>query len=157
MNRVIPLVFTWLLVCGSASAQTEADKKEILRSFDSWNQGWAYRDADLAVQDYADDTDWTNAFGARFQGKKALRDGLEYIFSLDFVMAGDSAGNEYEDITFLSPDIAIVRSKLVRSGQKTSTGEAMPDRNINHLRVFQKRDGRWLIVSHLISDAKERR
>ena len=82
---------------------------------------------------------------------------LAYIFSLDFVMAGDSAGNEYNDVTFLSPNVAIVRSKLVRSGQQTSTGESMPDRHNNHLRVYQKHDGRWLIVSHLISEAKEKR
>lgn len=157
MNRAIPMMFIWLLACGSAVGQTEADKKEILRTFDSWDQGWAQRDVDLAVQDYADDTDWTNAFGDRFQGKQALRDGLEFVFGLDFVMSGDSAGNAFEDVTFLGPDVAMVRSQLVRSGQETSTGEAMPDRHINHLRVFQKRDERWLIVSHLISDAREKR
>jgi uncharacterized protein (TIGR02246 family) len=141
----------------SCEAQSDADEKAILETFESWNRGWEQANADLAVEDYADDTDWTNAFGDRFQGKAALREGLAHIFGLGFVMSGDSAGNEYNDVTFLGPDVAMVRSKLVRSGQRTSTGEVMPDRHINHLRVYQKQNGRWLIVSHLISQAKEKR
>ncbi|MDJ0940550.1 MAG: SgcJ/EcaC family oxidoreductase [Woeseiaceae bacterium] len=138
-------------------AQSDDDKAAILATFESWNQGWATRDAALAVEDYAHDVDWTNAFGDRFEGKESLQKGLEYIFSLDFVMAGDSAGNEYTDIRFLSDDIAIVRSKLVRSGQQESSGAEMPDRHVNHLRVYERRSGRWVIVSHLISEAKEKR
>ena len=128
----------------------------VLATLDSWNSGWRTRDAALAVEDYAEDADWTNAFGDRFQGRDELRAGLEFIFSLDFVMAGDSEGNDYEDITFLSDDIALLRSRLSRIGQMTDTGEFMNDRPVNHLRVLQKRGGRWVIVSHLISQAKEK-
>ena len=140
-----------------ASAQTEADRAAILATIDSWAAGWAQRDAALAVQDYSDDTDWTNAFGDRFEGKEALQAGLEFIFSLDFVMAGDSAGHEYDDVRFLGPDVAMLRSKLVRTGQRTSEGEAMPDRHIHHLRVLERRGDDWVIVSHLISQAKQKR
>ncbi len=138
-------------------AQSDADRDAIMKTFDSWNQGWAQANADLAVQDYSEDTDWTNAFGDRFVGRKQLREGLAHIFSLGFVMAGTSADNDFTDIAFLSSDIAIVRSKLIRTGQETSSGELMRDRHINHLRVYQKRDGRWLIVSHMISQAQEKR
>jgi len=92
----------------------------------------------------------------RFRGREELRQGLEFIFGLDFVMAGDSGAEEYEDVTFVTPDVALLRSKLVRAGQETGTGETMADRHINHLRVLQKREGRWVIVSHLISQAKEK-
>lgn len=148
------------LVCSLPSlvnAQTEEDRSAILKVFDSWNQGWKDKDVDRAVADYSEDADWTNAFGDRFQGKPALKEGLDFIFSLNFVMAGDSAKNEYTDITFLTPEIALVRSKLVRIGQKTSTGKLMPDRHIHHLRVLEKRNNRWLIVSHLISQAQPKR
>ena len=157
MKQLVPFFLIIALWSTESAAQTDADKKAILNTFDSWNRGWVEADAELAVQDYDENSDWTNAFGDRIEGKDALREKLAYIFSLDFVMAGDSAGNEYNDVTFLSPNVAIVRSKLVRSGQQTSTGESMPDRHINHLRVYQKHDGRWLIVSHLISEAKEKR
>jgi hypothetical protein len=72
-------------------------------------------------------------------------------------MAGGSGRNEYADVRFLSPDIALVRSKLIRAGQQTSNGEVMADRHIDHLRVVERRDGRWQIVSHLISQANEKR
>ncbi|MDJ0760702.1 MAG: SgcJ/EcaC family oxidoreductase [Woeseiaceae bacterium] len=157
MKYAIPILLAVILWPIDGWAQSDADRDAILETFESWNEGWAQADADLAAQDYAEDTDWTNAFGDRFEGRDALRDGLAYIFGLGFVMAGTSAGNEFTDIEFLSPDIAIVRSKLVRTGQETSTGERMPDRHINHLRVYQKRDGRWLIVSHMISQAQPKR
>jgi len=149
-----------LLVCfaaSCASTNTKADRKAVLATLDSWNQGWAEADAALAVQDYAEDVDWTNAFGDRYQGREALQDGLEFIFGLGFVMAGDSSANEYSDVRFLSPDIALMRSKLVRTGQKRSDGTLMDDRHINHLRVLQRREGQWRIVSHLISQAQKKR
>jgi uncharacterized protein (TIGR02246 family) len=157
MKHLVPVFLVVALWSADCAAQSEADEESILETFHSWNRGWADADADMAVRDYAENADWTNAFGDRFQGKDALRNGLAYIFSLGFVMAGDSASNEYNDVTFLSSDVAMVRSHLVRTGQQTSTGDAMPDRHINHLRVYQKRDGQWLIVSHLISQAKEKR
>lgn len=157
MKLAIPLLLLVMVWPNNSWAQSDEDRDAILGTFSTWNKGWAQVDADLAVQDYAEDTDWTNAFGDRFEGRERLRDGLARIFSLGFVMAGTSAENEFTDIDFLSPDIAIVRSKLVRTGQQRSSGELMPDRHINHLRVYQKRDGRWLIVSHMISQAQEKR
>ena len=157
VRSIALVVLTATMWSSTCAAQSDADEKAILETFNSWGQGWSEADAALAVKDYADDTDWTNAFGDRFEGKAALQKGLEYIFSLGFVMAGDSAGNEYTDVRFLGKDVAIVRSKLVRSGQRTSTGDVMPDRHINHLRVYEKREGRWLIVSHMISQAQEKR
>ena len=157
MKLAVPMLLAVILWPMDGLAQSDADREAILNTFDSWNQGWAQVDADLAVQDYAEDTDWTNAFGDRYQGREELRDGLAYVFNLGFVMAGTSAENEFTDIEFLSSDIAIVRSKLIRTGQRTSEGELMPDRHINHLRVYQQRDGRWLIVSHMISQAQEKR
>lgn len=157
MKGIALVVLTATMWSSMCEAQSKADEQAVLETFTSWNQGWAESDAALAVRDYADDADWTNAFGDRFKGKVALREGLEHIFSLGFVMAGDSAENEYTDIRFVGTDVAIVRSKLIRSGQQTSNGDVMPDRHINHLRVYEKNEGRWLIVSHLISQAKEKR
>ncbi len=157
MKTCFLLFVVVLFIPNTALSQTDSDSAAVLKVFDSWNEGWAKRDASLAVQDYAEDADWTNAFGDRFQGRDALKKGLEFIFSLDFVMAGDSAGNEFADVTFLTPDVAMIRSKLVRTGQLTSAGDKMPDRHIHHLRVLQRRDGKWQIVSHLISQAHRKR
>lgn len=152
------LVVTLASVTGStARAQSAADSVAILQSLDSWNEGWRTSDAEMAVQSYAKNADWTNAFGDRVVGRDSLQATLEFIFSLDFVMSGDSGENEFADLTFLSPDIALLRSKLVRVGQQMQSGATMPDRHVHHLRVYERRAGDWLIVSHLISQAHEKR
>lgn len=146
-----------VLLASCATTNTQQSEEAVLATLESWNQGWAQRDAELAVQDYADDTDWTNAFGDRFQGKEELLDGLSFIFSLDFVMAGESEESEILDVRFPSQDVALIRSKLTRKGQQFANGEVRPDRVIDHLRVLERRDGRWVIVSHLISQAVQQR
>jgi uncharacterized protein (TIGR02246 family) len=157
-NKLLTALTCVFLVSISATVTaSEVDEALILETLESWAQGWAHRNAEMAVSDYAEDTDWTNAFGDRFEGKEALRKGLEYIFSLDFVMAGESEGHEFDDISFLSNNVAVVRSKLVRVNQLTSTDQFMPDRHINHLRVYERRGGQWLIVSHMISQQQPRR
>lgn len=158
MKNVIPLLAFLFLFEGTCNSQSAADSAAVLKVFDSWNQGWANGDASLAVKDYAQKTDWTNAFGDRVQGRDSLLKVMKFIFNLDFVMTGTSEGNEYADVTFLSPDIALLRSKLVRKGQTISTGAEMPDRHNHHLRVLQRQSGGdWKIVSHLISQAHEKR
>ncbi|MBZ0112523.1 MAG: SgcJ/EcaC family oxidoreductase [Thermoanaerobaculia bacterium] len=155
--RSFSLILALACLLGSpVLSQTDADRAAVLKTLDSWNEGWRTADANLAVQDYSEDTDWTNAFGDRFQGREELRKGLEFIFSLDFVMAGDSGGNEFTDVQFLTPDVAMIRSKLVRVGQQTRDGAVRPDRHIHHLRVLERREGKWQIVSHLISQAQEK-
>ena len=141
--------------CGTARERVD-DRAAVLTTLDSWTRGWAEKDVDLAVRDYAEDVDWTNAFGDRFQGREELREGLEFIFGLDFVMAGTSQEDEYTDVTFLTPDVALLRSKLVRTGQRMPNGDRMPDRHVHHLRVLERRGDGWEIVSHLISQAQEK-
>ena len=157
MRTLFLLLAVVLFIPNTARSQTAADSTAVLMTLDSRNRGWAEANAALAVEAYAEDTDWTNAFGTRFQGREALKDGLEFIFSLGFVMTGDSGDNEFTDLTFLTADVVLLRSKLVRVGQQTSTGKVMPDRHIHHLRVLQRHEGSWQIVSHLISQAHEKR
>jgi len=151
------LICVFLFSISTTVAASEEDEALILETLESWEQGWAHLNAELAVSHYAADADWTNAFGDRYQSKEELKKALEFIFSLDFVMAGESEGHEFDDITFLSSEVAVVRSKLVRANQQTSSGQLMPDRHLNHLRVYERRSGQWLIVSHMISQAQLRR
>jgi hypothetical protein len=71
-------------------------------------------------------------------------------------MAGRFSGNEFAEVTILTPDVALIRSKLVRAGQKSSSGRTMFDRHVHHLRVLQRRGGKWQIVNHPISQAHEK-
>lgn len=140
----------------TARAQTAADSAAIMRAVEHWEQGWNAADVALATRDYAEDVDWTNAFGTRVQGRDSLTARLGWILGHANITAGQSE-YVYNDLTFLTPDIALLRSKAIVEGQRTISGEPMDDRHIHHLRVFERRDGRWLIVSHLVSQAREKR
>ncbi|MDH3648542.1 MAG: hypothetical protein OEQ53_02610 [Saprospiraceae bacterium] len=128
------------------------DELAINKSIENWDKAWETKNLELAVKNYADVTDWTNAFGDRVQSKVQLRKLLAIIFSMNFVMIGE---NNYEknEIIFLNDSIATVRSKNIRKNQEWADGSKMADRHINHLRVYHKFDGEWLIVNHMISQA----
>lgn len=114
------------------------DETAINQSVQDWNNAWKTKDLDLALKHYSNKTDWTNAFGNRVQSKDNLKELLQVIFNMDFVMAGENNYGENE-ITFINHKIATVRSQNIRKNQKWPDGSKMDDRYINHLRIYQKR------------------
>jgi len=132
----------------------ETGAKAIAAVIDQWNHGWQAKDPKLAAAGYSEDADWTNAFGFHKQGKAAIESFLAEVFQLPHVMAATSKVAEQE-IRFLSDDVATVRTRVERTGQTTPTGQLLGTRNTHHLRVFAKRNQQWVIVSHLISDARD--
>jgi uncharacterized protein (TIGR02246 family) len=130
-----------------------ADSVAILGAIERWETAWQVHDPALAAQDYADDADWTNAFGMRRIGRADIEELLGEVFSLGFIMAGET---EYEYHTFQvpTPDVVILRSRAIRTGQQLPDGTVEEPRRTNHLRVFQRRDEGWLIISHLIGDER---
>lgn len=145
-----------LLLSVSCYSQDQEDEAAILQIIENQNIGWTTKDLDLSLKDVDENIDWTNAFGDRMESKEELRELLKLIYSFDFVMKGKSV-NKYNDINFLSDEIATVRSKTVVKGQEWGDGTAMKDRHNHHLRILQKKEGRWLVVSHLISQAWEKK
>ncbi len=141
-----------LLLSLSLHSQTKSDKNEINNVIKTIAEGWKEKDVEKTTKYYDDKVDWTNAFGDRMQSKKDLKALLKEIYSFDFVMKGNSE-NQYNDIKFLTPEIAIVRSKTVVKGQEWSDGKVMEDRHNHHLLVFQKKESEWKVISHLISQA----
>ena len=157
MRKTIIFILTIPLLFSSCNKESNlidhsSDIKEIKQIIDDSDKGWDSKNLDLVLQGYSEDIDWTNAFGARVQGKDELRALLKKIFSYDFVMAGK---NNYQDpdITFPNPEIALARSINIRTDQKWPDGQHMEDRVINHLRVFKKVNGKWICINHMISQA----
>ena len=157
---MIALLMGLTFGCNSTKKEAKIDKaiasEKILMTIDNWNEGWDKKEVELAISDYSEDTDWTNAFGDRMQSKSELRQLLTEIFAMDFVMDGkDSYVND--DVQFLTDDIALLRSTNIRTGQKWSDGTLMDDRYIHHLRVYQKINNEWKITDHMISQAHEKK
>lgn len=155
MKRTTITIIGWILVFGVYAQSNEPstnskDQKDIMQAIQNGIQGWEQKDVELATKDYAEDADWTNAFGDRYQGKQKLEEYIQFLFTLPTVMAGKT-NYKYHDLKFIGSKVALVRSKSIRLGQQLDDGNPHGDRHINHLRVFEKREGKWLIVSHLIS------
>jgi uncharacterized protein (TIGR02246 family) len=134
---------------------TTADSTQISEAPDNWGKAWRELDAELAVRAYAEDADWTNAFGTRRIGRSEIRLLLEDIFHRDCVTAGVTE-YEFHDMRPVGEGVVVVRSRSARTGQLFADGTVQAPRHVNHQRVYVKRNGRWLITSHLIMDERTR-
>lgn len=157
MKRTAGIFIVVALLATVSVAQvstSQSDQVLIEQVIEHWNKAWQTRDAKLAAQDYSDDADWTNAFGMKRKGRAEIEKILSQVFSLPSVMAGQSktAG---QSVRFIKPDVALVSTQVERAGQRTPSGAELGTRHTSHLRVLMKSEGRWKIISHLISDARD--
>jgi len=161
MKNLIILILTVASLFGCNSNNTniksgsEQDKQAILKTIEDWDRAWGDKDVELAIKDYSKEIDWTNAFGDRVNSKAELKQLLQTIFAMDFVMTGENNYGKSE-IEFVNSNVAIVRSQNIRKNQTWPDGIKMADRYVNHLRVYQNIDGSWKIVSHMISQAHQK-
>lgn len=130
------------------------DKAAIRQAIANWDAGWKEFNAELASQDYADDADWTNAFGRSRKGKAEIQKFLVGVFARPEMRSRRTTPSTVS-IRFPRPDVAVVSSTRETVGQKTVGGQEYPTRKTHDLRVFVREGDRWAIVSHLIMDEKE--
>jgi len=135
-----------------AQAITSIDSIQIVQKVDDWNKAWKIKDPKLAAKWYSDNADFTNAFGFNLIGKAAIEEYLTRVFTMDFVMAGDSEQTSLK-LKYISDNSVLVISTISRKGQKLSDNSELGPRSTTHHRLFQKTNG-WKIISHLISDAR---
>lgn len=105
---------------------------------------------------YAEDADWTNAFGTTLHGRRAIIAYLEKLFADERFEAGRLVGEPQASIRFTGDGrVALAKTYVEREGQKTVEGRELPVRRNHSLKVLENRDGRWLIVSEMYMDARE--
>lgn len=151
--RAVLLFLMLISLPFSTFADQKEDKAAIEQAIANWDHGWKIKDPALAARDYATDADWTNAFGMTRTGQAEIESTLKEVFALSFVMAGDSQTVK-QGVRFLDSDTALVLSRVQRAGQLNTDGRELGTRQTSHLRVFSRIEGKWQIVSHLISDAR---
>ena len=146
-----------LFITGPALGQNKSPKGDQLlieQVIDNWNKAWQTKDSKLAAQDYSEDADWTNAFGMKRKGQAEIEKILAEVFALPFVMAGQSRTVE-QSVKFIKPDVALVITRVERTGQQAPSGAGLGTRQTSHLRVLVRSGKQWKIVSHMISDARD--
>lgn len=146
-----------ILAIGQTTETTKGNAKDeeaIKQVIANWDKGWKEFDAQLATQDYAEDADWTNAFGVARKGRSEIHKFLADTFTRPDMRSRRSTPSTVV-IRFVRPGVAVITSKRETVGQGTVSGGVYPTRKTHDLRVMVKEKGGWLVVSHLIMDEKE--
>lgn len=121
-------------------------------------RGFAANNASGLGPLYAEDADWTNAFGTSLHGRDAIIRYLEKLFADGRFKAGRMVGKPQASIRFAARGtVAIAKTYVEREGQQTVEGGELPVRRNHSLKVLEKRAGRWLIVSEMYMDARDER
>jgi uncharacterized protein (TIGR02246 family) len=119
--------------------------------------GASFRTLDTGGLDqvYAQDADWTNAFGTSRHGRTAIIEYLSELFADPRFAAGKPVAPPQASIRFVADDVAVAKTYIEREGQQTVDGSELPVRRNHSLKVLVNRDRRWQIVSELYMDARD--
>jgi uncharacterized protein (TIGR02246 family) len=104
---------------------------------------------------YAEDADWTNAFGTTLNGRAAIVDYLAGLFRDPKFTAGRLKGAPTVEVRQVRPDVVVARTYLEIEGQETLEGRIPVRRNFSMKVLAREGDGAWRIVSDLYMDARE--
>jgi uncharacterized protein (TIGR02246 family) len=154
--RLSTLLFVSVaLAAGQAISQAtqHADEAAITLIVSHWQQAWDNFDASVLDGDYAEDADWMNAFGAKEKGATKIMSFMVEVVKRPSVVGRHTVWNEPR-MRFIRPDVAIAYRDYQTVGQKTLDGKEMPQRNTHSTWVLSKENGKWRIVSQVISDDK---
>ena len=161
MKRILAVVGFVYIVVSVASGQPPSQKpKEVgaaedetaIRAIvDHWQRAWTKFDASVLEGDYADDADWSNAFGVRNKGSAKILAFMAGMFKRPNVQGRRTTWDEPR-IRFVRSDVALASRDYKTLGHKTLDGHEMPQRNTHSTWLLTKDDGKWRIVSQIISD-----
>ncbi|WP_231512946.1 YybH family protein [Haloferax mediterranei] len=114
----------------------------------------AFRELDTTklAQMYAEDADWTNAFGTTLHGRDAIVEYHEELFEDPHFSRGKILGEPDGSIRFVSDDVAVAKTFVERAGQESAEGDELPTRRNHSLKVLNRQDEKWVIVSEMYMD-----
>ena len=157
-NMRLLIILLLILISAVDSIGQSLKKKDsiiIASMIEDWNTAWKSKDHELASKWYSHDARFTNAFGDKKYGRQEINELLKTVFALPFVMSGDSETSE-QNFQPAGKNLVLVHTLVSRKGQKMPDGSALAERKTTHLRIFKRNNGSWEIISHLISDARNK-
>lgn len=146
----VTLVALLLTMRGPTSAATneppksesEDAKKKIMAVLKAHEEYWNRHDMDTwADKILHEDSDWVNWRGGYWHGKAAIRDGHRAIHKAQYKNSRLSP-QRVEDLTFITPDIALAHVRSELSGDERAPGQTFPYRKTI---LFTKQKGVWRI------------
>ena len=124
----------------------------LMRQFSAARQAG---NAEATAAFYAEDAEWTNAFGDVVRGSDNLQTYLGWLFSLDEAGTREGESMEYRPLSlrYLGDDVAVLHGMTLSTRGEARGGEGA--RLVHLTFVLAKQDGAWKIVYQLIMDARE--
>jgi uncharacterized protein (TIGR02246 family) len=150
LSRVTALAALCLAILGPAAAvrsevsrpESEVAKREIMVVLKAHEEYWNRHDMDTwADKILHEDSDWVNWRGGYWRGKAAIRDGHKAIHAGHYKNSRLSP-QRIEDLTFITPDVALAHVRSELSGDERAPGQAFPYRKTI---MFTKQQGAWRI------------
>ena len=139
-------------VFGTPSSPEAGDAfSEASRGF---SEAWGRGDAAAVASYYADDAEWTNAFGDVVRGRADLRAFLTWLFAQDdeATSAGEMTESRLISLRYLGDDVAVAHGQTRSTRGEARSGEATRQNHVTF--VWAKVEGEWRIVHQMIMDAR---
>jgi uncharacterized protein (TIGR02246 family) len=150
LSRVAALAAIFFAILWPAAAvssedsrpDSDAAKREIMVVLKAHEEHWNRHDMDTwADKVLHEDSDWVNWRGGYWRGKVAIREGHRAIHAAHYKNSRLSP-QRIEDLTFITPDIALAHVCSELSGDERAPGQTFSYRKTI---LFTKQHGAWRI------------
>jgi uncharacterized protein (TIGR02246 family) len=129
-------------ISGSQESKNEDARAAIMAVLKAHEENWNRHDIDAwADAILHEDADWVNWRGGYWHGKAAIKAGHQAIHKT-FYKASRLSAQRIEDLTFITPDIALAHVRGELSGDERAPGQTFPYRKTI---LFTKQKGVWRI------------
>jgi uncharacterized protein (TIGR02246 family) len=140
---------------GSATNAAATDEAGVRAAVMQRIQGQRTRDAALSASVFAEDAVWINAFGVRRVGRAAIEKFLAGLYAdPGYVQAQLVDPPQINEVMFVRPDVAVVRTFTRIQGQRLSSGTVIAERRThNTMTLTRERDG-WKVRYEIVTDER---
>ncbi len=155
MKKLLAITLITIVSTFAAFAQTSKDEQEILKIHSSLEQAFLKKDAAVFERIFADDYVYSNPYGKMFNRAQGLED-----------LRKEWTNANYKILTSTSDDLKVKVSgnMALVTGNWTATTVPPDDANAEphkdtgrYTGVYEKRNGKWLLVAEHYSEAQHDR
>jgi uncharacterized protein (TIGR02246 family) len=126
----------------AGKSNEEEARKAITKVLKAHEENWNRHDMDAwADAILHEDSDWVNWRGGYWHGKSEIREGHRAIHKAHYKNSVLSP-QRIEDLTFITPEIALAHVRSELSGDERAAGKTFPYRKTI---LFTKQNGKWRI------------
>jgi uncharacterized protein (TIGR02246 family) len=139
----------------SARKSADSDEAAVRAAVMQRVQGQRARDAVLSASVFADDAVWINAFGVRRVGRAAIEKFLADLYAdPGYAQAQLVDPPQIEEIMFVRPDVAVVRTFHRTQGQRLSNGTVIAERRTHNTMTVTRERAGWKVRYEIVTDER---